>query len=320
MWHFQKYRLGRIWTIGRREFKMKILTIILVTWSCDFSMRKLVPTIWIYGAQLDRVRFHIRRIYILPFLIQIFRTMTPNQFLWIEIDQKSLLERLNIQNIPWLVLIDLEVFFRFHQSPSNPASSYISRPNSTFFDLSKNHKSIPDSNAGRDGWSHQVIKNRWLSYSRNYHLIFATLPRTHWYEYKTLRKNDSQYVARLPNRVYSLRHDWTVSRASPRHRSIDQLSKMNELRNEECTLWSRFENVPACTICLLQPHRLSDCDDLLTVNKEQFERASSTLWNVEHLTRDILWRGLKLNKILEIYLWCSLDQVWQWWKCTRTDK
>ena len=54
--------------------------------------------------------------------------------------------------------------------------------------------------------------------------------------------------------------------------------KMNELRNEECsTLWSRFENVSTCTICSLQPHRLSDCDDLLTVNKEQFERASSTL-------------------------------------------
>ena len=74
-------------------------------------------------------------------------------------DCKSVpLERLHIQNIPWLVLIDLEVFSRFHQSPSNPVSSYTSRPNSTFFNFSKNHKSIPNSNAGRDGWSHRVIK------------------------------------------------------------------------------------------------------------------------------------------------------------------
>ena len=30
------YRLGRIWTVGRREFKMNIVKIFLVTWSCKF--------------------------------------------------------------------------------------------------------------------------------------------------------------------------------------------------------------------------------------------------------------------------------------------
>ena len=29
------YRLGRIWTVGSREFKMNVVTIFLVTWSCN---------------------------------------------------------------------------------------------------------------------------------------------------------------------------------------------------------------------------------------------------------------------------------------------
>ena len=36
---FGLYRLGRIWTDGRREFKMNIVTIFLVTWSCNFLRR-----------------------------------------------------------------------------------------------------------------------------------------------------------------------------------------------------------------------------------------------------------------------------------------
>ena len=30
------YRLGRIWTVDRREFKINVVTIFLVTWSCNF--------------------------------------------------------------------------------------------------------------------------------------------------------------------------------------------------------------------------------------------------------------------------------------------
>ena len=94
---------------------------------------------------------------------------------------------------------------------------------------------------------------------------------------------------------------------STRHSSIDQLSK-NEW---DCsTLLGCFKNVPPCTICWLQSNRLSDCDDLLTVNKEQFERASSTLW-IEHVNTWQLY-GVVWSWILRINLWCSLEFWFSW--------